>query len=402
MLAMLIGLGALAAASSARATTGVMAVNGIMHLTEDHFGTLVMAPYSILFCDNHGVFNSPQYVSPQCDGVSCGIKILFADYARVEGCNISGHVTGIAVRSSARVTIRNNSIHDNTSAGIDMFDSAGSLNDLGISGNQVMNNRAEGLRLSFVSSTLFSANTSSRNGRDGFDVGNSTGNRFVSNTARENGINGMELDFCNNNSLSSNTVVSNGQNFEGNGLSLDSSHSNNIQGTSSQSNAKDGIRLQLSNSNTIQGSTVIGNFNDGIRLEDSNSNTIQSNTVTSNRNTGINVLDVDGDDDAINNQNKVLDNTSNSNGWTGPDGHGIRVKDARSTQILRNVTNTNFNDGLRLLNVDQSSINNNRGTGNGDTNPCPTTRGSDYHAGSKSNNNQLNGNSFPRSCFNAD
>src|SRR5688572_9149869 len=89
-----------------RATSGVMTINGTVHLTEDHDGTIVMTPNSNLFCDGHGIFLWVG-VPPQCNGVSCGIRMVGATNAVVHGCRVLFHHTGIYVRQSNSSVIRN-------------------------------------------------------------------------------------------------------------------------------------------------------------------------------------------------------------------------------------------------------------------------------------------------------
>src|SRR5262245_28746589 len=107
-------LAALLAAPDASATSGIMYV-GITTLTEDHYGTIVLAGDDTrLDCNGHYIYNSDQpAICGDAGNQRCGVLVDWVDHGYVINCGVVGFDIGVDVRFSERTSIRDNLIGGN-------------------------------------------------------------------------------------------------------------------------------------------------------------------------------------------------------------------------------------------------------------------------------------------------
>lgn len=131
---------------------------------------------------------------------------IMADSVQIEGFNITGAVTGIAITHGSHATIVYNVISDSGAFGIYVSDNS----QASLIQNQVVNSGAFGIWISGSSQASFSGNTTTGNGRFGVSVVEGSSARFAHNTITGNTNHGISVqtngsvDFRNTNTISGN------------------------------------------------------------------------------------------------------------------------------------------------------------------------------------------------------
>ena len=271
-------LAMLLASANASATSGIMYA-GITTLTEDHYGTIVLAGDDTrLDCAGHYIYNSDQPAICGDEGTErCGVLVDWVDHGYVINCGVVGFDIGVDVRFSDRTTIRSNLIGGNT-VGMRFYQYFGSQFSF-IMDNWVIYNGEEGLNIDRTFNTLFLNNVIGGNGRDGADLGDSQGNLFQGNHVGGNTLNGIELDNSPSNSIINNTITQNGVGQTRNGISLDGSRSFLIRGNTVTSNGRDGIRVTNgSNNGRVESNTASSNTEHDAHQAGSSGNVWTGNT----------------------------------------------------------------------------------------------------------------------------
>jgi len=317
---------------------------------------------------------------------------------------------GIDIRSSTGKVLSKNTADSNSLDGIFLFQSTGFT----VSSNTAINNGASGLEIAgnandtteewnVVSKNIFSGNSLS-----GITLINTSGNALTANTAKLNGFgaSGASSGSGNVGGVGGGGGTSGGGGGgivlgDGSGISLSGADQNKLLGNVVSANSFFGIVLDGSSRNLVSGNTVNATAGNGINLlENATSNRFALNTVsrslgsgfvtglTSSNNTFTNnILRNNASGFTINsNGNSLISNVisggypfgmyiygnSNvvkSNIVTGIDGVGIQLfgqMDIVSGNIIKNTHSTpeaipgdNLGDGIRLLQVSNSTISGN-------------------------------------------
>ena len=176
-------------------------------------------------------------------------------------------------------------------------------------------------------------------------------NVIENNLAGSNGYDGIGLWDSEQNVISNNIALSNSYS----GVHLNNSKGSTITGNNASYNERAGIGLESSEQNVIENNLVLNNGHDGITLLLSERNVVSNNLALNNGRNGINIY--------IANDNKIIGNNASYN-----KGVGILVYSSTS-EIRRNVANSNFYKGIETYNSDDRVIEENICENNIDAKP---------------------------------
>ena len=177
-----------------------------------------------------------------------------------------------------------------------------------------------------------------RNTDDGIELVESGQNVIANNLAENNSECGISIEHSEQNVIVNNIALSNSYS----GILLNDAKANTITGNNASYNEKAGIGLESSEENVIENNLVLNNSHDGITLLLSERNVVSNNLALNNGRNGINIY--------IANDNKIIGNNASYN-----KGNGILVYSSTS-EIRRNVANSNFYKGIDAYNSDESII----------------------------------------------
>ena len=241
---------------------------------------------------------------------------------------------GIALFSSNNNTIDHNIVLDNGFSGIYLLDSENNL----ILNNTCCDNKVSGIYFDGSDGNKATENNVTRNTDDGIELVESEQNVIENNLAGSNGNDGIGLWDSERNVISNNIALSNSYS----GIHLNNSKGSTITGNNASYNERAGIGLESSEENVIENNLVLNNCHDGITLLLSERNVVLNNLALNNGRNGINIY--------IANDNKIIGNNASYN-----KGVGILVYSSTS-EIRRNVANSNFYKGIETYNSDESVI----------------------------------------------
>jgi parallel beta-helix repeat protein len=114
---------------------------------------------------------------------------IIADSVSIEGFNITGAVTGIAITHGSHASIVDNVISDSGGTGIRVVDNSQAI----LVRNQVVNSGNSGIWISGSSQAMLSGNTTTGNTRFGVGVAEGSSARFAHNIITENTIHGISV-----------------------------------------------------------------------------------------------------------------------------------------------------------------------------------------------------------------
>ena len=222
---------------------------------------------------------------------------------------VSGIISGISLRHSYALTVKNSTFSDNTDIGLSLFNITDTVienntatdNEFGIKvenadGNMIMNNTCEsnqhGINFTNSSFNLLANNSCSFNSRNGISAYNGCNNNSIeNNTCTSNSRNGIDLgNDCRNNTISNNTLTFN----NGDGLSLhDGSNDNFVRDNNCSENTIVGIKLvKVCINNIIINNSCKMNGWAGLGLmSGSNLNVITDNNLSQNSKYGIYIFE---------------------------------------------------------------------------------------------------------------
>lgn len=266
------------------ATSGTMYVTGTTTLTEDHYGTIILAANNArIDCNGHTIYDSTQ---PGYCGASrtesCGIAAAHIDRGYVINCGVQNFEIGIDGWVVSNLTIRNSGIYVNGD-GLHIYNSSSTSNFF-VLNNEIALNSDEGIDMEYGYGMRVLNNAVYWNFRDGADVEFGSGNVFSGNLFWDNLLNGLEFDDSPYPSVTNNWFEANGRNPNEptelrNGLSFDNADNFYVSGNTSVSNSRDGIRVTNgSNNGTVTGNSASGNGEHDAHQIGSSGNTWTSNS----------------------------------------------------------------------------------------------------------------------------
>lgn len=271
-------------AAPAFATSGTMYVYGTTTLTEDHYGTIILAVNNArIDCNGHTIYDStqPGYCG-QSGTESCGISAAGIDRGYVINCGVQNFDIGIEGWVVSNLTIRNSGIYVNGD-GLYVYNSSSTSNYF-VLNNDIALNGDEGIDMEYGYGIRVLNNAVWWNARDGADIEFGSGNVFSGNLFWNNLLNGLEFDNSPSPSVTNNWFEANGSNPNDtselrNGLSFDNADYFYVSGNTSVSNSRDGIRVTSgSNNGTVTGNTASGNGEHDAHQTGSSGNTWTNNS----------------------------------------------------------------------------------------------------------------------------
>ena len=263
-----------------------------------------------------------------------GIFLFNTSHCYIANCFTTMNSGGIFMISSSDNKLYNNSASLNSNIGIAIVLSNNNI----IERNVARDNGLSGIYLWDSEDNLILNNTCCDNKISGTYLDISDGNKITENTMTRNAYCGIELLESGQNVIVNNIALSNSYS----GILLNDSKANTITGNNASYNEKAGIGLESSEENVIENNLVLNNGHDGITLLLSERNVVLNNLALNNGRNGINIY--------IANDNKIIGNNASYN-----KGVGILVYSSTS-EIRRNVANSNFYKGIDAYNSDESII----------------------------------------------
>jgi PGF-pre-PGF domain-containing protein len=277
--------------------------------------------------------------------------------------------------SSDNNTINNNTASFNGGWGISLYSS--DYNN--IVGNYANSNNLTGILLYTLSSNnTIKNNTASSNEYFGILLDSCDNNAITGNYANstENGTGILLYNLSSNNTIKNNTANSN--RYDGIGIWKSSDH-NTISNNAASFNDDFGTLLVSSNYNNVTNNDLFSN-SCGLGLMElefggnTNNNKIKDNTLNSNKYCGISLLDIQHSNNITN--NKALNNTLfgifvyNStnqtiyNNTVNSNERGIGLHESSRIQLINNTASANKISGLSLINSNSNTIFNNSACSN--------------------------------------
>jgi len=284
------------------ATSGTLHIDTDTTLTEDHYGSIVIAEDGVtLDCANHTITGY---------GGDWGILLFGREDVTIRDCRITNFVHGILLEYSPSNQLI---------------------------GNTVFGNREDGIRLNYTSdSNTLNTNVSKNNGRHGFAFSFVSGNIIENNEAVGNGAVGFASGEANNNMFTANEATHNPT-----GFFIENTVGSYLEGNTANKNEV-GIWLQYSNINHLTGNASNNNVEHGIVLWYSQDNFLVTNTANNN--------DVDGFAIAFADDNTLSMNKANNNGH-----RGFSLWDSSGNTLAENTAMHNYSIGFLADGSSQSN-----------------------------------------------
>jgi len=241
-----------------------------------------------------------------------------------------GSGTGISLTGRTIVTIRNLTV-----TGFDTGISLGLTSSCNVTGNNVLNNYANGIYLQDSSDNTITDNKVSddNNSGTGIKLYGCSDTTLIDNTASGNYI-GISLHPCSTTPLSENNILT-GNTASSNtleGILISNSNGTILTNNKVYTNYW-GIHLLNSDSTELNGNNTLTGNAGGIWLEASDDNTLTDNNVTNNDASGI-YLSVQSD------YNTLTGNVASNNEY------GIKLKNSSNNTLTGNTTDGNTNAGI--------------------------------------------------------
>jgi parallel beta-helix repeat protein len=261
---------------------------------------------------------------------------------------------GIELKNSTATKVIENSIYNhNFGNGITLGYWGTPLTDTYflIHNNSIYNNRYRGIRAEFSSNNTITYNDVHSNMEDGIELHNSSNNVIEYNSFHANSWNGILAENSSFNNISNNLIFANHQM----GIYLDNSHFNLVDFNSIYDNYMDGIALINSHNNVLADNYIDSNGHggstsfrtafyldtkfsvnqalrgSGIFLDPSNNNEIRTNVIVNNKENGIYLLDSD--------QTQIDDNVISDNL------NGVVLQKSALNSITNNLIFDNGQEG---------------------------------------------------------